>query len=250
MSKIWAHRGASSDAPENTLPAFELAVDQGADGIELDVMRTRDNVIVVTHDEFCHRLTGQEGMVRAMDYADLKKLNYAWHFSGYPRQQIATLADVLKLVRSSGIAVNIDLKNDHYFDEGLVDAVIGKVVAHDMAQKTILSSFNHFSIQKAVQIIQQNGYGIKCGLLYTCCLIDPWQYAREIEVQAVHPLYANLQLPDFVVKCHENNLSVNAWTINNPEHIAMAIKLNVDAVITDVPETAVEIRGQIMPENR
>lgn len=245
MTEIWAHRGASSQAPENTMPAFELAMRQGADGIELDVMRTADGIIVVTHDEFCHRLTGSQGMIGQKSFSELRKLDFAANFPEYSPQRLPALPEVLDLIRPSGIKLNIELKNGHYFDEGLEEAVLDELSKWQLAERIVLSSFNHYSMQRAAQIVSRTGSGIKCGLLYNSCLVEPWQYARALRVQAIHPLYANLQLPGFVENCHAAGIEVNAWTIDNPDHIGMAINLGVDAVITNVPARAMEIRSQL-----
>ena len=97
--KIFAHRGASAYAPENTLEAFRLAMEQGADGIELDVQMTKDGELVVIHDETIGRVSNGNGAVRDYTLEELKQFSVSNHFEQYPDVKIPTLREVLELVR-------------------------------------------------------------------------------------------------------------------------------------------------------
>ena len=111
-TKIWAHRGASGAAPENTLAAFDLAAKVGADGIELDVHFTRDREVVVVHDNTLARVTGMNGTVEELTLAQLKKLDFSNHMAAYCGERIPTLQEVLELVKPTGMEINIELKTD------------------------------------------------------------------------------------------------------------------------------------------
>ena len=242
-TEIWAHRGASLVAPENTMKAFARAISQGADGIELDVMRSKDQAIVVTHDESCQRVTGKPGMVQQMTLSQLRQLDFAAYHEDQEKQLIPLLDDVLDLLKPTNLKLNIELKNSLYFDPGLELAVIDRVLAHQMQTRVILSSFNHYSMRSAARIAAEKAPDISCAILYTCELVDVWDYANKLGMQAVHPLYAGLQIPGIVEACHQAGLKVHAWTINPEEHIAMALKTGVDAIITDVPDKALNVRN-------
>ena len=242
---IWAHRGASRQAPENTMKAFELAIAQGADGIELDVMRSKDQALVVTHDESCKRLTRKKGMVNQMTLNQLRQLDFAARHAEPSKQQIPLLEEVLALLKPTSLKLNIELKNSLHFDPGLELAVIELVLEHGMQDRVILSSFNHYSMQAAAKICAERAPALRCAILYSSEIVDVWEYAKKIGVQAVHPLYAGLQIPGTIENCHEAGLAVNAWTINSPEHIAMALQAGVDAIITDVPDTALAVRRKL-----
>ena len=112
MTMVWAHRGASGYAPENTLPAFEMALEQGADGIELDVHLSRDDAVVVIHDETLERTTDGTGWVADRSLDDLKAMDASFGREGFAGTRIPTLDEVLALVADAGVAVNIELKND------------------------------------------------------------------------------------------------------------------------------------------
>lgn len=246
QTKIWAHRGASSQAPENTLAAFDLAIRQGADGIELDVQRTADGILVVAHDEDCLRVTGQPGEIVKMSLEELRRLDFAAGQPQYGRQPLPTLAEVFDLVRPSGLTINIEMKNGIVLYPGLEDQVIKQAVEWEMQDRIQLSSFNHYSLVEALRLIREMKLGIPCGPLYDCGIVEPWLYAARLGFTAIHPHFANLRIPGLTASCHAAGIALNAWTIDHPEHIAMAIKLGIDAIITNVPEQAHLIREKIL----
>ena len=110
MTKIFAHRGASGYAPENTLPAFAMAEQQGADGIELDVQLTKDGEVVVIHDEKIDRTGTDRGYVRNYTLQELKNLSFHNQMERYRGVKIPTLREVLELVKPGKMQVNIELK--------------------------------------------------------------------------------------------------------------------------------------------
>ena len=115
MTKIFAHRGASAYAPENTMEAFHLAAKQGADGIELDVHVTKDGEVVVTHDEKIDRVSNGSGFVKDMTLRELKRLSFHNHMESYVGAGIPTLREVLEFVKTTTMAVNIELKTGLYW---------------------------------------------------------------------------------------------------------------------------------------
>lgn len=147
-TKIFAHRGASACAPENTLEAFALAMEQGADGIELDVQMTKDGELVVIHDETVDRVSGQTGEVRSFTLGELKKINVSNHFENFPHAEIPTLEEVLALVKPGTMEVNIELKTGIYWYPEIENRVAALVRRMGMEDRVIYSSFNHYSIQK------------------------------------------------------------------------------------------------------
>lgn len=238
-TQVWAHRGASKFAPENTLPAFELAIRQGADGIELDVQRTYDGHLVVTHDETCHRVTGQPGWIHQMTLAELRHYNFAATNGQYPFTRLPTLAEVLDLIKPTRLQLNIEIKNGLIPYAGLETEAISLVESFKMAEQVIFSSFNHFSMRQ----IRQLRPDIRCGLLYECGLIDPWLYAQRVGATAIHPSFPNLQIPDLVSNCHQTGIAINAWTLDDPELLRKAMTLGIDAVITNLPDLALQVRS-------
>jgi glycerophosphoryl diester phosphodiesterase len=244
-TQIWAHRGSSKAAPENTLAAFDLAVRQGADGIELDVHLTADGIVVVTHDESCLRATGAAGQVGAMTLQQLRQLDFAALMPGFTRQSLPTLAEVFDLIQPSNLIINIELKNGVWPYPGLEEQVLALAVEHRMHERICLSSFNHYSLVLARNLAEARGLHVPCGILYSCGLVEPWRYAIQIGAAAIHPHYANLRIPGLVSDCRQAGVAINAWTIDQPEHLRLALGLGIDAIITNEPDRALAIRGQL-----
>lgn len=146
MTKIWAHRGACADAPENTLPAFQLAFDQGADGVELDVQRTRDGVLVICHDETIDRTSDGSGAISELTFDQLRRLDFSNGRNGYARVPIPTLAEVLDLVRGTDKVVDIELKNSVVRYPGMEEQVDALVAGFGLTDQVWYSSFNHLSL--------------------------------------------------------------------------------------------------------
>ncbi|WP_305781680.1 glycerophosphodiester phosphodiesterase family protein, partial [Brucella sp. CMUL 018] len=124
MTAIWAHRGASAYAPENTLPAFEMALQMGADGVELDVQRSADGQVVVIHDETLNRTSNGVGKVVDQSFEQLRQCDFSNRFAGRRNVKIPTLREVLDLFRGTGKTVNIELKNTVVLYPGLEDDVL------------------------------------------------------------------------------------------------------------------------------
>ncbi len=138
---LFAHRGASIHAPENTLPAFELALEQGADGVELDAKLSADGKVVVIHDPTVDRTTDGHGKVSQLSYAELKSLDAGAHFDGpFRGTRIPGLAEVFESIGERSI-INVELTNYATPMDRLVDKVCELVKAHGLEQRIIFSSF-------------------------------------------------------------------------------------------------------------
>lgn len=114
-TKVWAHRGASAYAPENTLEAFQLAVDQKADGVELDVQMTKDGKLVVIHDETIDRTSDGHGRVMDHTLSELKKMKFNRTHPEYADATIPTLAEVYELLKPAGLEINVEIKTGIIF---------------------------------------------------------------------------------------------------------------------------------------
>ncbi len=238
MTKIWAHRGASQDAPENTMEAFALAVEQQADGIETDVHMTRDGVVVIMHDETLDRTTDKQGNLKDWDYADLLSVNANNHRKDYPFCHIPRLEELLALVKENHLELNIELKTDVYAYKGIEAKVVSLVKAYGLEDQVIYSSFNHYSLMCLRQIEPTS----KIGLLYMEGLYEPWKYATALKADALHPYYPCLNIPSYVKKCHHLGIAVHPWTINDERTAKKLMNMGVDALITNVPAKLVALK--------
>ncbi|MDR1387851.1 MAG: glycerophosphodiester phosphodiesterase [Propionibacteriaceae bacterium] len=240
MVKVWAHRGASDQSPENTLSAFQRAIELGADGIELDVHLTRDGQVVVMHDETVDRTTDGQGWIKDLSWAELSRLNAAAGWPDRPGEPPPSLAQVLELIRPSQLEVNIEIKDSIVPYPGLLDHVLGLVRDFGMDSRVLISSFNHFTLA----CLRQEGSLIRSGVLFQDVLFAPWLYAGRIWATSLHPnfLYADYVF-DLVPQAHAAGLEVNVWTVDQADDIERMADLGVDGVITSYPQRALAVLG-------
>lgn len=234
MTAIWAHRGASAYAPENTIPAFQQAIDMGADGIEFDVQRSADGQLVVIHDETVNRTSNGVGKVVDLTLEELRRCNFSNGFVGTRHVQIPTLREVLELLEPTGVTVNIELKNSVEFYPGIENEVVALVQDAGLQDRVIYSSFNHFSLANLRGVVPAE----RLGLLYSDGLYDPWKYALQFGAGALHPHFHALRQPNYMWLCHEAGIKANTWTVNDDNEIKHLVSLGVDAIITNFPDRA------------
>ena len=241
MTKIFAHRGASAYAPENTIEAFALAVEQGAEGIELDVQLTKDGEVVVIHDETIDRVSDHTGWVKDYTLAELKTFDFSNHMPAYKGAEIPTLKEVLQLVKQEMTEVNIELKTGIFWYPEIEEKVLEIVKEMDMQERVIYSSFNHYSVQ-TIRNLDKNA---QTAYLYSDVILDVEQYAKQTGVNGLHPAIYHLKMADFLEKYKESGLKVRVWTVDCCELIKEFIEKDIDAVITNVPDKALKIRKEI-----
>ncbi len=220
-----AHRGASADFPENTIAAFVGARAQGADGVELDVRLSADDVLVIHHD--AHLPDGR--VVREVQSADLP-------------DSVTTLAQAMEAI--SPLWTNIELKNlkgepDYESADDLSMAVAGLIAAFDAYDHVLVSSFD----MDAILRIRTTDPAIGLGWL-VWGQADPAQLvarAEGHELQAIHP-HDLLVDQAFVRRAHEAGLAVNVWTVDDAERAKALIDMGVDSIITNRPG---ELRSEL-----
>ncbi|ENK1242898.1 glycerophosphodiester phosphodiesterase [Clostridium sporogenes] len=240
-TKILAHRGASAYAPENTMVAFKKAIDMNADGIELDVHLSKDGHIVIIHDEKVDRTTNGKGEVKDFTLDELKKLDAGFWFSDeYEGERIPTLEELLKLINNTNIYLNIEIKAGYRIYPNIEEKVIDMIEKYKILDRVIISSFDHYSLVRVKEI----NLNIKTGMLYEAALYEPWDYARSIKVEALHPNYITLT-KEFIDKANINNLEINPYTVNDENDMERLIKSKVTSVITNYPDKAHQIISKL-----
>ena len=239
---VWAHRGASAYAPENTLPAFQKAVELGADGVELDVQLTADGELVVIHDEWLERVSNGKGWVKDHTLAQLREYNYNRACPGFEKAQIPTLREVYELLGPSGLTINVELKTGILPYPGLAEKVVALTRELGMEDRVLYSSFNHYTCLE-LRRLEPEAY---IGFLYSDVPIDMAAYAASQGADALHPAVYHLQQADYMEEATAHGLDVNVWTVNEPEHLHMACRLGLNAIITNYPDRALEIAGQYL----
>jgi len=237
---VWAHRGARTEAPENTLEAFSLAVEQGADGIELDVHMTADGEIVVAHDDTLERVSNGTGPIAAKTLAELKELDFSKGFPRYSPARIPTLAEVFDLIKPTGLTINVEIKSGITVYDGIEKKLVRLAEMCGMSDRILYSSFNHYSLM----ILREIDPKVRIGLLYNEALIDPHLYAQHVRADAIHPYYPTLMVPGSIEGCKKSGILIHPWTVNDRSAMRNLIDAGVDALITDVPKVALEMLGR------
>ena len=233
-TKIWAHRGASAYAPENTLEAFNLAITQEADGIELDVQLSKDGELVVIHDETIDRTSNGTGYVKDYKLEELKKFNFNCGNEKYEYVNIPTLKEVYELLKPTNLTINVELKTGIIFYEGIEEKVLSLAKEMDMEDKIIYSSFNHHTIKK----IKELNSSVKTGLLYCDGWIGILEYAKILNVTALHPYLYNLQYENLINECKKAHMNLNVWTVNEEKDMRFLFENEIDSIITNYPDVA------------
>ncbi len=229
---IYGHRGASGYAPENTLEAFQKAVDLKADGIELDIQLTKDQKIVVCHDETIDRTSNGTGYLRDYTLDELKQLNFNRTHPEYTFVQIPTMEEVFQLLKNTNLIINIELKTGIYFYEGIEEKIIQLTKEYGFDNRVIYSSFNHYSAKK----IHALNPHAKVGFLYEDGPIDMPSYAYQHHANAIHPAWYNLQYDGVSTDARNLNLDINVWTVNTKEQVQLCLQNQVTGIITNYPD--------------
>lgn len=244
ITKIHAHRGASAYAPENTMPAFRKAIELKSDFIELDVHMTKDRKLVVIHDEKVDRTTNGSGMVAFMTLDQIKKLDAgSWFSEKYKGVQIPTLREVMDLVKNTPLFLNIEIKIGYRFYPNIEEKIIALIEEYDMIDRIIISSFDHYSLVRVKEINPK----IKTGILYIASLFEPWEYARYVKVDYLHPNYITVT-KEFLQSAAKNNFPINAYTVNDEKVMKELAYGKISGIITNYPDKAKKIVEKIQEE--
>ncbi|WP_454191559.1 glycerophosphodiester phosphodiesterase [Paenibacillus sp. Marseille-Q7038] len=227
---IIAHRGAKGEAPENTIAAFELALQQGCDAFELDIHLSQDGEIMVIHDDTVRRTTNGNGFVKDMTQADLQQLDAgSWFDSSYQGESIPTLREVFEIAPPH-LMINVEMKGG--ISEGVEEKLIALLEECDMYDQVIVSSF-HFDSLRTLERLNPK---VKTGLLYAQNFARPELLPNTAGVNAfsLHPYFIHVEEADFRSVQNEG-LQMYAWTVNEEKVMTKLIEKGIDGIITDYP---------------
>lgn len=234
MTQIIAHRGASEIAPENTLPAFELANRLGAESIETDIHLTKDQIPVLIHDVHLDRTTNGKGFVKDYTFAELKQLDAgAWFSEQYKRTQLISLAEFLQWVKPKQTNINLELKNEKFRYNHLEEIVYEQIEYYGLENRTIISTFNPNSIRHMATFNKE----IPLALLRSKKHRKLCAYAQELGAKALHINYRLLN-ESLIKQCQDKHMKVRVYTVNKYEQMIRCFQLGCHGVITDIPGKA------------
>jgi glycerophosphoryl diester phosphodiesterase len=242
MSKfpaVIAHRGACRIAPENTLPAFQKAIEMGCDSIEVDVHMSKDGHVIVIHDSTLNRTTDGDGLVVDHTLAGLKKLDAGKHFSKeFIGTTIPALEEVFQLVIPSNIQLIIELKGNYTDLEHKVAALIRKF---KYEHKAVISSSN-LSYLRNVKRLHPH-ISIQADIFWTFeNIVD---YAKRLKVDIVCPIhfFVSQLSQTHIKKLKANNIKLYTFTIDSEERMICMIKKKVDGIMTNRPDILIALKA-------
>jgi glycerophosphoryl diester phosphodiesterase len=239
---VVAHRGACLRAPENTLAAFRLAVDIGADGIELDAKLTADGEIVIVHDTTLDRTTDGSGPVGGRTLRELRALDAGSSFStAFAGERIPTLTEVFESLGQRCL-INVELTNYASPRDSLPQRVAQLVRDFHLEARVLLSSFNPIALRAARARAPEIPLGLLVGP--TQARWTRWAFPILAPHHALHP-HESLIRDGTVQRLHRGGRKVVPWTVDRPERIRGLLTQGVDAIITDDPRAALEVRDGV-----
>lgn len=236
-TKVWAHRGASAYAPENTLEAFELAIKQKADGIELDIQMTKDGKLAVIHDETIDRTCDGTGYIKDFTMEELKRFHCSKIHPEFGTSVIPELIEVLELVKPFDLTVNIELKTGVFRYKGIEKETLAQVKKAGLEGRVIYSSFHHPSIVKVKKLNPK----ARTGLLFSDGFINVPGYAKLIGADALHPSLNHLRSKKLMKEAGKKKLPLHVWTVNDKNMMEYLAEQGIEAIITNYPDIAKEI---------
>jgi glycerophosphoryl diester phosphodiesterase len=241
---VIAHRGASADAPENTLRAFRLARDHGADGVELDVMRCASGEVVVIHDDDLERLAGRAGEIRQLRWDELRTVDIGGG------ERIPLLTEALEEIGPLG--VNVELKSHPHWARRLIDdglpSEVGNILRHhSMIDRALVSSFDPLLLLRFRSAAPEFPTGLLFGHNQSRPLRQAWT-APLVRPMALHP-EADLVDQIALEGWRRQGYAVNAWTVDEPAELRCLYALGVDAVITNRPGAALKLLDLVIPSS-
>ncbi|MCX8072867.1 MAG: glycerophosphodiester phosphodiesterase [Candidatus Binatia bacterium] len=245
--RIFGHRGAAGQAPENTLPSFALGLALGADILEFDVHPTRDGFIVVIHDDTLDRTTNGSGLVRDHALHQIERLDAGYHFSRDGRDfpfrghgvRVPTFEAVLKQFPLA--TCNVEIKEN---DSGLIDEVIATLRRLDAVHRVLVAAENGAILEQVRLRAPDITTSFSAQDVLT--FLDRLQHQRwdgytppGIALQ-VPPRVGDIELvrPELIAAAHQLGLEVHVWTLNDPDEIRRVLELRVDGVVSDLPGLA------------
>jgi glycerophosphoryl diester phosphodiesterase len=232
MRKPWviAHRGASGHAPENTMAAFQRAVELGAGFIETDLHLTRDARFVAIHDAALERTTNGRGNVHDFTLHELHRLDAGhWYDRKFMGERIPTLEQILEFSRKHDVVFYLEVKYDAAW--GMHHALVGALQKSQDAARTIVISFDPSTLES----IRKLDGSLMTGLLVEQAVFDPVQMAVEVGARQLCPRFA-MVTRELVESAHRADLHVATWTVNEADDMRAMIAAGADGIMTDFPD--------------
>jgi glycerophosphoryl diester phosphodiesterase len=238
---VIAHRGDKTHAPENTLAAFMMAAENGADAIEFDTKLTADGQVIVIHDRTVDRTTNGTGKISKLPFAAIRNLDAgAWFSGAFRGERIPTLDEVFETV-GRRLHINIELTNYATPGDDLVGKVVELILKHNLQEQILFSSFFPYNLKKVRSLLPKVPRGLLTmrgskGFLGRAL---GWRG----DYFALHPFFTDTT-PELIKQVRATGKRVHVWTVNAEEDLKRMISLGVDAIITDDPKLTLHLLGR------
>ena len=255
---VLAHRGFSGRFPENTMLAFEKAAELPIDGLEMDIYATRDDVLVISHDDSVARMTDGDGRIQTYTLAELQQLDAGYNFTPdngqtYPFRgqgiSIPTMEQVL--ARFSDLWINVDIKQH---EPRVVSLFCDLIRRHNAAERLCVGSFANETVE---QFRRQCPEVVTLATHSEIEALYLWQklhlsqfFQRGGHAMQIPPkkekwgLTFDMITPRFIQAAHDHGMALHVWTINEPNEMGRLIASGVDGLITNFPDRAVDVLGR------
>ena len=225
--QIIGHRGGGGLAPENTLSAFEIAVNLGIDAVEFDVQRTIDGHLVIFHDEDLERVANGSGMLRHQSLADLQKLDAGSHFDAkFSGEKIPTLEALFDFMQGNDLILHIELK-DPFRYQGIEEQVAGMIRRYDFVERTQVRSFYHDALHTLHEVAPE------------IAISELWGDRLPAD-EETHFLTINgdqeLYTMENIAAIHGRGQKATAYTVNEVEKAQYLIEAGIDGLTSDFPD--------------
>lgn len=233
---LFGHRGCSSEAPENTVAAFDRAAELGVPGIELDVQQCASGELPVFHDRDLQRITGAEGRLTARSWSELKQLDAgAWFDDKFRGERIPRLEELFDRY-GNRFLYDIEIKHDRRHGTGLERRLVKTIHRYDLEHRCIVSSFNPFAL-RAVRRLDRS---IPLALIFSAHREIPWIFRRGsarflTTTMLFKPHYEAVWKPGRFLKRALREGAVLAWTVNDREIARRLLESGVAGLISDTP---------------
>ncbi|OAS82528.1 MULTISPECIES: glycerophosphodiester phosphodiesterase [Metabacillus] len=231
-----AHRGAAGYAPENTIAAFDKAVEMKADYIEIDVQRSKDGELVIIHDTSVNRTTDGTGKVGDLTFTELRSLDAgSWKGEQFKGEKIPTFAEILDRYHGK-VGILIELKAPELYP-GIEESIAQELTARNLDvpqnEKIIIQSFNFESMKIMNELLPK----VPIGVLTSSKLHTTPEALQEFSTYAdyFNPSYG-IVTKDLVDQVHSIGMKISSWTVRSQEAADFLLEMDVDAIITDYPD--------------
>ncbi len=236
---VIAHRGANRFAPQNTLRAFEKAIDFNSDGVETDIQITKDGHLVLCHDSTVNRTSDGKGKISELLLSDIREFDFgSWFGRKFKETKIPTIDEFLQLIKDSSVRIlDLELKPQKNI-EGFAEKILEKVNDYSLTDRLLISSFD-VNILKQVKSINPD---VPVGILYPYPsdivkrrFSAPFKLAIRNRIDYLLPHYSYVSRA-VIRKAHGLGLKVAPWTVNKLETADKLITWEADGLITDIPD--------------